>query len=112
MGIYDNIFHELGLTTNANENSILKNLTRKPRKEPKKVMPHTTASKIYSTEQIDSLYMPNDNGYKYILVVVDIATRLMDAEPMKDREAKTTVKALEKIYKRKIVQRPLFFFFY
>jgi hypothetical protein len=70
-------------------------------------MPHTTASKIYSTEQIDSLYMPKDNGYKYILVIVDIATRLMDAEPMKDREAKTTVKALEKIFKRKIVQRPL-----
>ena len=28
MGIYDNIFHELGLTTNANENSILKTTER------------------------------------------------------------------------------------
>ncbi len=100
------IYHELGLTTKKDENNILNNLTKAPPKEKKDVMPHTTSSKIYATEQIDTLYMPTDDGYKYILVIVDIATRLFDAEPMKTRDAKTTIKSLDKIFKRGIIKKP------
>ncbi len=32
--------------------------------------------------QADILHLPNDNGYKYALTVVDIATRYKDAEPL------------------------------
>jgi len=31
--------------------------------------------------QADLLFLPNDNGYRYALVVTDLATRLSDAEP-------------------------------
>jgi hypothetical protein len=65
------------------DNNLLTNLI-KPPKEKKKSMPTTTASEKFATEQVDTLFLPNDNGFKYCLVVVDIATRLMDAEPMKN----------------------------
>ena len=78
MSIYNKIYAELGILGDKNENSLLNNLTKIPPKEPREVMPHTSASKIFATEQLDTLYMPNDHGYKYILVVVDIATRKMD----------------------------------
>lgn len=100
------ILKELGLLENKKENNVLNNLTKIPRKEPKSVQPHTMASKMFSVEQLDTLYLPNDNGYKYALVIVDIATRKCDGEPMKTRDAKTTVKTLEKIFKRGIIKRP------
>jgi hypothetical protein len=103
---FDDIYHELGLITNKGENSLLKNLTAVPPKEPRNMMPHTTASKIFATEQLDTLYLPQDGQYKYLLVIVDIASRICDCEPMKNRDAPTTVKALEKIFKRGIVKRP------
>ena len=56
--------------------------------------------------QADILYLPNDNGYKYLLVVVDIGSRLTDAEPLKNRTSSNTVQAFEKIYKRKILELP------
>lgn len=56
--------------------------------------------------QADLLYMPDDDGYKYILVIVDGGTRLIDAEPIKNRESKTITKAFKTIYKRKILSVP------
>ena len=107
MTIYNKIYTELGILENKNDNSLLNNLTKIPPKEPRDVMPHTSASKIFATEQIDTLYMPNDHGYKYILVVVDIATRKMDAEPMKQRDNNSIIKALTEMFKRKIIKKPL-----
>ena len=106
MGKFDKIYEKLGILSNKDENSLLKNLTRKPKKEPRNVIPYSIASKMYSTEQIDTLYLPNDRGYKYLLVIVDIATRKCDCEPMKTRDAKTAMKALETIFKRGILKRP------
>jgi hypothetical protein len=100
------IYQELGITKDIKENNVLNNLTKTPPKEGRDIMPHTMASVAFSTEQVDTLYFANDNGFKYILVIVDVATRLCDAQPMKTRDAKTTVKALEKIFKRGIVKRP------
>ena len=106
MSKIDKIYEKLGILSNKNEDSLLKNLTKKPKKEPRNMMPHTMASKMYSTEQIDTLYLPNDNGYKYLLVIVDIASRKCDCEPMKTRDAKTAKISLEKIFKRGILKRP------
>jgi hypothetical protein len=107
MGKLDDILREINVSTNKGENSLLNNLLKTPVKEKTKTMAHTTASKIWAREQIDTLYLPNDEGYKYLLVVVDIATRKADAEPMKTRDSNTTVKALTKIFKRGIVKQPI-----
>ena len=58
-------------------------------------------------QQTDLLYLPDDNGFKYLLVVVDVGSRLTDAEPMKNRQAKDVVNAIKKIYKRKILNIPV-----
>lgn len=44
-----------------------------------------------SVFQADLIYMPNDNGYTYLLVVVDIASRIMDAEPLRGRQGADVV---------------------
>ena len=57
--------------------------------------------KANASHQADILYMPTDKfGFKMILVVVDIFTRMCDAEPLKKRDAISTLKAIMKIYKR------------
>ena len=95
------ILTELKILSSENENSLVKNLTKTPLKEPNKVMPHTNAPVENATQQADLLFLPNDDGYKYCLVVVDIATRKVDAEPLKTKESKEVKQALQKIYKRR-----------
>lgn len=98
----DKILNEL----NLGSNNVLHDLTKIPKKDSNAIMPHTYASKAWATEQADVLHLPDDDGYRYLLVVVDIATRTCDAEPMKTRDSKTTRIAMTKIFKRKIVQQP------
>lgn len=55
----------------------------------------------------DVLFLPTDkNGYKYLLVVVDLATNAFDIEPMKTKDAPTALTATKKIFKRKYVKKP------
>ena len=49
--------------------------------------------------QIDTLYLPKDNnGDKYLLVVVDIGSGMMDCRPMSQLNADTTLKMLKNMY--------------
>lgn len=56
--------------------------------------------------QLDCLYLPDDDGYKYALTVVDVGSRVMDCEPMKEISAETVMESLLKIYKRGILKLP------
>ena len=59
--------------------------------------------------QSDLLFMPDDHGYKYALVVVDVGSRLTDAIPLKNKDSTTIITAFNKIYKRqysKILEFP------
>ena len=51
--------------------------------------------------QADLIYMPKDKEYNYIFVLVDIGSKIMDAEPMKERTGLDAIEALFKIFKRK-----------
>mmetsp|Transcript_7123 Transcript_7123/g.7469 ORF Transcript_7123/g.7469 Transcript_7123/m.7469 type:complete len:375 (+) Transcript_7123:2-1126(+) len=57
-------------------------------------------------QQADLLHLPNDKGYIYALVVTDQGSRLVDAEPLKGRKVTDILKALNKIYDRKILDKP------
>jgi len=57
-------------------------------------------------QYLDTLYLPNDKGFIYALVIVDQGNRYCDVEPMKDRKSSDIVKALKAIYKRKILKKP------
>jgi IS30 family transposase len=58
------------------------------------------------SHQADLLFLPNDNGFKYCLVVVDLATRITDAQPLKNKTSKDVLEAMKKIYKGKYLKTP------
>ena len=68
--------------------------------------PHFYNYVANDTQQTDILYLPKDKGFLYCLVVVDIATNKTDAEPVKKLDANSVLKAIQKIYKRKILSLP------
>jgi hypothetical protein len=55
----------------------------------------------------DLIEMPTTkSGFKWILVVLDLATNVFDIEPMQNKEATTTLNAFKKIVKRGILILP------
>lgn len=54
----------------------------------------------------DLLYLPNDKGFIYALVIVDQGNRLCDAEPLKDRKVTDILNALKIIFARGILKQP------
>lgn len=55
----------------------------------------------------DLIEMPmTKSGYKWILNVIDLATNEFDIEPLKNKEAKTTMEGFKKIVKRGILTLP------
>ena len=94
----------LGPTKNTDN---LNELMKKPHSEHAfNDMPHYQDFKEGYTNQADLLFLPEDQGFKYLLVCVDDSTRLIDAEPLKDKLTLNIVKAFKKIYSRKILTRP------
>jgi transposase InsO family protein len=57
--------------------------------------------KRFGLLQADLIYMPEDKGFKYILTVVDVASRIIDAIPLKGRESQDVVEGFEQIKKHK-----------
>lgn len=80
----------------------------KPIKKPKKytkVKDVVTQLEGYNY-MADLLYLPQDEGYKYLLVVIDLVTHAFDFEPIKERTAVNVLDAMKKIFKRKILKMP------
>jgi hypothetical protein len=89
---------------------LLHNLYKVPKKDRGLNAPHYEMGKKDDTHQIDILFLPfdekEDTTYKYALVVVDVGTRLVDAEPIDSKKASGVADALFKIYDRKILNKP------
>ena len=55
----------------------------------------------------DLLMLPTTKaGFKYLLVVVDLATNEFDIEPMKDKNASTVLESFQNMFKRKFIKKP------
>jgi hypothetical protein len=64
----------------------LVNLYKRPKKETYDETPHFNQTYAANVDhQADLLFLPIDNRYRYSLVVTDIATRLSDAVPLKNK---------------------------
>jgi hypothetical protein len=107
----DNIkeFYESFVTSNIKkkkdlEDEVLYKLFKVPSSE--KNEPKTVASPENMIHQADILYLPDDDGKMYALVVTDTGTRLTDAEPLTDKSASSVLEAFKKIYKRGILKNP------
>jgi len=91
--------------TFLNKQEIIK-LYKAPKKDKGDAMPHIDSFEKNQVYQVDLLFLPDDRGYKYCIVVVDDHDGITDAEPMKDKNAETCLKAIQKIYNRKILKMP------
>lgn len=85
---------------------LIENLYKVPKKDKRAEMPKFQVTKPNRVHQADLLTMPNDNGYKYVLVVIDVASRLLEAEPLKNKDATTVKNAMVKIYAKKTLKKP------
>jgi len=67
---------------------------------------HWNISKPNEIHQADLLFLPHDivkrKTYKYALVVVDIASRYIDAEPLTSKYSTEVSTAFNKLYSRKL----------
>lgn len=84
----------------------LHNLFKRPKKDSWINTPHIQQDEPNIVQQADLLFLPHDGNYKYALVVVDLGSRLTDAEPIKDKSSKTVKEAFEEIYDRGILEMP------
>lgn len=89
------------LLTKEKPNTTVNNLRKLPVKDKGINIPHYEYGEPNEMHQADTLFLANDKGYQYLLVVVDVGTRMIDAEPMKGTTSKETAAALKKIYSRK-----------
>jgi len=104
----DDYYKTMGLNKIPKRGDVLNNeelfqLYKTPKKDTKgKSMPHIDKDNIdpKAILQADLIYLPNDEGFRFALVCVDINTGYTDAEPIKERDAETTLKAFKKITSR------------
>ena len=76
------------------------NLYLRPRKEKRFERPKVLIWKVNATQQADLCEMPIDKGFNYFLVLVELACRRVDGEPLRNKEAGTVLRAFRRIYKR------------
>ena len=96
---------------NGKANTELNKLYKKPVPETKDYMPVAQVFKKDIYYQADVLYMPEDKGFKYILVCVDMYDGSLDAEPIKTVDSSNVIEAFKKIFKRKYLKFPEFITF-
>ncbi len=92
-------------------NTELNNLYKKPKPENKSEMPITQVFEKDVYYQADVLYMPEDDGYKYILVCVDLYDGTIDCEALKQLGVDNIIKAFKEIFKRNYLNYPEFITF-
>ena len=67
---------------------------------------HWNVEKVNQVHQADLLFLPHDTVkrkvYKYALVVVDIASRYIDAEPLTSKYSSEVSRGIENIYSRRL----------
>ena len=106
--MYKRILNNLvGNQPNLNvDTKVINELMKQPLKEGRDDIPKFQNFVKNNCHQADILFLPSDRGYRYLLVLVDISTRLIDAEQLKDKNASSVVKAFKKIYNRDILDIP------
>jgi len=96
--LYSKIF---GVPEKERKDQELYKLHQIPEKEKKSNVPHFQPQDPNIVHQADLLFLPDDNGYRYLLVVVDIGTRYCDAVPLKTKSNADVITAFKAIYARK-----------
>lgn len=94
------------LSGKKSKTNLLDQLFTLPKKDTKGDMPHFPHITPNMWQMCDTLYLPNDGGNQYCLVLADVGSRLVDAQPMSQRSAKDITTAIKAIYRRGILKKP------
>lgn len=97
---YYKYFTLSGVPSEALKNEEHANLHLRPKKEKRSERPKVLIWKVNATQQADLCEMPLDKGFRYFLVLVELACRRVDAEPLENKEAQTVLDAFKRIYRR------------
>jgi transposase InsO family protein len=103
-------YKDFGISRNDKKylkKQLLYKLYRRPKKEKGSNLPKTIAFEPNAIHQADLLFMPHDGDFKYILTVIDVATRKVDAEPLTSKKSDHIINAFKKIYKRSDLKQPI-----
>jgi hypothetical protein len=93
--------NKFGIQTKENEKTITDYLLEIPKKEKRIDTATTDVFERNNTHQIDLLYLPDDKGFKYALVCVDLAyPRYIGVEKLKTKTPEVVQIALLQIYKK------------
>src|SRR6185437_6395491 len=95
--LYNAIF---GINEKQRKNQELFKLHEVPQREKGDNAPKFQPQKPNMVHRADLLFLPDDKGYKYALVVVDIGSRYCDAVPLKTKSNAEVIKAFNTIYTR------------
>lgn len=104
--VIDELMATFGQRKKPKTNNTLDKLLAVPKRDKGKNQTHFQFVKPHWTHQADLLELPNDNGFKYVLVVVDQGTRLIDAEPLKSKSSSAVRDAFIAIYDRDVLPLP------
>jgi hypothetical protein len=84
----------------------LYNLYKRPKLDKGLQEAHFNITEPNEIYQADLLYLPDDHGYKYALVVVDPATGITDVQPLKERSSEAVLEGFKELFARKILPLP------
>ena len=85
---------------------LTKKLMRAPRKDKGDNRTYYYNTVKNAVHQADLLYLPNDKGFKYALVVVDISTKAVDMIPLRTKTANAIKNGFVKVYNGKYLEFP------
>ena len=95
------------LIENEKDKNLLNELHEPVKRDKGLDMPRVQVFKENYAQQSDVLYLPNDKGFKYCLVVVDNHSKKVDAVPLREITTATVLKGFKKIYEdNKILELP------
>lgn len=88
--------------------TLVSELLKVPKPDKKINMPKRDSRFIEAgyIQQADLLFLPDDNGFKYALVVIDIGSSICDAEPLETKTQAEVLSAFKVIYARKNLDIP------
>ena len=67
---------------------------------------HFNVTEPNDTHQADVLCLPSDYGFKYVLNVIDVATRYKASQPLKNITGLSVMNAFKKIYETTLLDFP------
>jgi len=94
-----------------NKKTELNSLYKRPKQED--ILPKFQILQEAIIQQADILYITEDDGYKFILVIVDVYNKKLDCEPIKSlsQDNNEVFEGIKKIYERKNIKYPQFLSF-